>query len=420
MLNRMSGLSDLHYIRSLGCVSCGAEYPPDTPALTCTNCPTGEGILDVNYHMDRLAKALTRDTLVAREHSHWRYAELLPVPPDAIPGDWPVGWTPIIETPRLAEHLGIGQLLLKDDTRNPSGSFKDRASAIGVLRALAQGKDRIACASTGNAATSLAACCAALGARGFIFVPQSVPEAKLAQMLAYGATVVRVRGTYAQAYDLCMSACDEFGWYNRNCAVNPWLVEGKKTAGLEIAEQCADHMPDWVAVSIGDGCTLAGIYKGLQQMHELGLAPSIPRLLGVQAAGAAPVKYALEHDCLPETAGSGTLADSINVEVPRNWRKAVRAVRESDGIIVTVTDEEILRALRDVSSLAGVFAEPAGAAGVAGVAAAIRDGRLGRDAKIVAAVTGSGLKDVRSAMRAVGPPIEIEPDLGALSRALKN
>jgi threonine synthase len=418
MLIRMSDPSDSHYISGLTCVSCGADYPPNDAPMTCSQCPPGQGILDVRYHMDAVAESLTSSALNDREHDHWRYAELLPLTRRAIPQNWPVGWTPVIETPRLAEQLGLQKLYLKDDARNPSGSFKDRASSVGVARALSEGHEEIACASTGNAATSLAACCAALGARARIFVPQNVPEGKLAQMLAYGATVVKVLGTYAQAYDLCQNACAEFGWYNRNCAVNPYLVEGKKTAGLEIAEQCADRMPDWVVVSVGDGCTLAGIHKGLTQMHELGLCPAVPRMLGVQAEGAAPVLYALEHDRLPEIAGSGTLADSINVDVPRNWRKAVNAVRASNGAIVTVSDDEILEALYLCAKETGLFAEPAAAAAVAGAAVAVRDKVIRKNERVLAVITGSGLKDIRSALRAVPPPIEIKPELGALTRAL--
>ncbi len=418
MLIRMSDPSSSHYISGLTCVSCGAEYPPQNAPLTCSQCPPGQGILDVRYRMEGVAESLTSSALNDREPNHWRYAELLPLPRQAIPQNWPVGWTPVIETARLAEQLGLQKLYLKDDARNPSGSFKDRASSVGVARALSQGHEEIACASTGNAATSLAACCAALGARAKIFVPQTVPEAKLAQMLAYGATVVKVLGTYAQAYDLCQNACAEFGWYNRNCAVNPYLVEGKKTAGLEIAEQCADRMPDWVVVSVGDGCTLAGIHKGLTQMYELGFCATVPRMLGVQAEGVAPVKYALKHDRLPEIAGSGTLADSINVDVPRNWRKAVNAVRASGGTIVTVSDDEILEALFLCGRESGLFAEPAAAAAVAAVGVAVRDGVVDADDAVLAVITGSGLKDIRSAVRAVPPPVEIEPDLGALNRAL--
>jgi threonine synthase len=418
MLSCMSEAGRESLVIQLVCVLCGAKYSPGQAAQTCPRCPPGEGILDVHYDLARVADRLTSKALSGREHTHWRYAELLPLSPRAIPNRQPVGWTPVTEAPRLAARIGLRRLLLKDDTRNPSASFKDRASSVGVARAVSEGARKIACASTGNAATSLACACAAAGTRAYIFVPYQVPQAKLAQMAAYGATVLKVQGSYADAYDLCTSACEEYGWYNRNCAVNPYLVEGKKTAGLEIAEQCTEHMPDWVAVSLGDGCTLAGIFKGLNEMHELGLSPSVPRILGVQAEGAAPVLYALRHDRLPEAAGPGTIADSINVPVPRNWRKAVNAVRKSNGDIVTVSDRQILGAISDTASLAGVFAEPAAAASVAGIANAVRQGIIKTTDNVLAVITGSGLKDTGAALRAAGPPIELEPNLEALDKAL--
>ena len=209
--------------------------------------------------------------------------------------------------------LGIARLRLKDDGRSMSGSFKDRASAVGVALALERGHHSIACASTGNAASSLACCAAAAGVQANIFVSRIVPAGKLAQLLAYGARVFKVEGTYADAYDLCMQACSQFGWYNRNCAINPYLVEGKKTAGLEVAEQCADDPPDWVACSVGDGCSIAGVWKGLEQMQAIDFVDWKPRMLGVQAEGVAPICKAFDTGRLEIISDGDTYADSINV-----------------------------------------------------------------------------------------------------------
>ena len=245
--------------------------------------------------------------------------------------DWPVGYTPIIDSERLARQLGVRQLLFKDEGRNPTASFKDRASSVGVAHALQVGAKTIACASTGNAASSLAGHAALAGLPAMIFVPQTAPEPKVAQLQVFGATVFAVKSSYDAAYDLCSKACQEFGWYNRNCAINPVLVEGKKTAGLEVAEQCRELgvVPDWVAVSVGDGCTIAGIWKGLKQMHELGVIDRLPRLIAAQAAEVAPLEYAMEHDDCRRRASGKTIADSIDVHVPRNWRKAIRAINEA-------------------------------------------------------------------------------------------
>ena len=289
-----------------------------------------------------------------------------------------------------------------------------------MSHALQVGATTIACASTGNAATSLACHAALAGLPAKIFVPQTAPEPKLAQLLVYGATVFSVEGTYDEAYRLCSHACEEFGWYNRNCAINPVLVEGKKTGGLEIAEQSHSHggVPNWIAVSIGDGCTIAGIWKGLVEMRSLGVIDRLPRLLGVQAAGVAPIKYALEHDALPPTDEGTTLADSINVAVPRNWRKAVRALRESGGVVVCVSDESIIDAMRRCGQH-GAYAEPAAAAALAGVVSAVDDKTIAPQDRVLVMLTGSGLKDTRSAIRAGGKPRRIAPTLEAVAAAIK-
>ena len=291
----------MRFVTQLTCIACGQPATPPASAGTCPACADDFAVLDVEYDMEKVARSMTPEALEARPQTHWRYHELLPIEPDEAAFSWPVGWTPIIETDRLAEWAGLSRLRVKDDGRNPTSSFKDRASSVGVLHALRAGADRIACASTGNAASSLAGYAAMAGLPATIFVPQRAPEPKVAQLLIYGADVRRVRGTYAQAYDLCTAECDKHGWYNRNCAINPYLVEGKKTCGLEIAEQTAGREPDWVVVSVGDGCTIAGIAKGLIQMHELGIITRVPRILGVQAAGMDPIARAFETGVLSQS-----------------------------------------------------------------------------------------------------------------------
>jgi threonine synthase len=409
-------------VTELECVVCNTvvKVSPDDAReqswMTCAQCADQEGILDVHYDYDAVRAAWRRRPLAERPLNHWRYEELLPLAPEAVPHHWQVGWTPVIDSARLAEQLGLWQIVFKDDGRNPSGSLKDRASSIGVAHALQVGAETIGCASTGNAASSLACHAALAGLPAKIFVPHTTPEPKLAQLLVYGATVYAVQGTYDQAYQLCSAACEQFGWYNRNCAINPVLVEGKKTAGLEIAEQSPGFggVPDWVAVSVGDGCTIAGLWKGLVEMHTLGVIDRLPRLLGVQAAGVAPIVHALETGALPKSVDGQTLADSIDVGEPRNWRKAVRALRDSHGVMVGVSDEQIIAAMR-LGGCHGVYAEPAAAAALAGVVAALEDDTIAAKDRVLVMVTGSGLKDTRSAIRAGGEPIKIPPDLAALA-----
>ena len=409
-------------VTELECVVCGAVVKVTSGEarqqiwMTCTHCADKDGILDVHYDYDAVRAAWQRRPLTERPLNHWRYEELLPLMPGAVPHQWQVGWTPVIDAPRLAKELGLRQIVFKDDGRNPSGSFKDRASSVGVAHALQVGAGTIACASTGNAASSLACHAALAGLPAKIFVPHTAPEPKLAQLLVYGATVYAVQGTYDQAYHLCSAACEQFGWYNRNCAINPVLVEGKKSGGLEIAEQSQSFggVPDWVAVSVGDGCTIAGIWKGLVEMHTLGVIHRLPRLLGVQAAGVAPIMHALETDELPPPSGGATMADSIDVAAPRNWRKAIWAMRESEGFMVGVSDDQIVEAIR-LGGRHGVFAEPAAAAALAGVVSAIDDKTIAADDRVLVMVTGSGLKDTRSAIRAGGEPISVAPDLAAIA-----
>lgn len=405
------------YVERLVCTCCGAAYAPAKVAYTCPSCGPDDGILDVEYDMDAVSRNFALSDLLAGPQNHWRYGPLLPVAAHHVGSDWPIGWTPLIDAPPLAKLLGVRRLRLKDDGRNASGSFKDRASSVGVVRATEAGAKAIACASTGNAAVSLAACSAMASLPAYIFVSKRIPEGKLAQLLVYGATVFRVDGTYDDAYRLCAQACDTFGWYNRNCAYNPYLVEGKKTGGLEIAEQCMADPPDWIVMSVGDGCSIAGAAKGVRQMHELGLIDWSAKFLGVQAEGVAPIQAAFESGELGACTGD-TFADSINCPVPRNWRKAVDAVRRSEGAFVGVSDDEIRRAMQDTGRLAGVFAEPAAAAAIAGVAAAVREGILDGQADVVAYVTGNGLKDVRAAIEATGDPIDIPPDLAMVEKSI--
>jgi threonine synthase len=329
-----------------------------------------------------------------------------------------VGWTPVYDLPRLAKACGIRKLYLKDEGRNPTNSFKDRASSIGVLKAIEFGFNTIACASTGNAASSLAGLSAAVGLKSYIFVPQRAPEPKVTQLLIFGATVLKVQGTYEDAFELCRLACERFSWYNRNSGTNPFLVEGKKTAGLEIAEQFGPHLPDWVVVSVGDGCTIGGIGKGLQEMKQLGLIERVPRLLGVQAEGAQPLVTAFRSGNPLVPTDTSTIADSIAVGTPRNWRRAINQILQSHGDMIAVSDAEILDAMRVTARLGGVFGEPAGVAGLAGLRAAVRDNLIKPHESAVVVITGNGLKDIQSARKAAGEAISIAPTVDALADSL--
>jgi threonine synthase len=396
------------------CVKCGREYEA-VPNLT--NCGCG-GILDIIYDYDYIKTKLTKETLANRRNpTMWRYRELLPVEETTPDTELRVGWSPLYEAPRLAKELGIRQLWIKDDGINPTASLKDRASAMAVAKAREAGAEVIACSSTGNAASSLAGNAAAAGLKTYIFVPARAPKGKVAQLMTFGATVISVQGSYEDTFELSRQAIERWGWYNRNAAINPYLSEGKKTVGLEMMEQLGWQVPDYIAISVGDGCTIAGLWKGLKDLYAIGFIDRLPRLIAVQAAGCCPINRAVEENAPWRPMEENTLADSIAVGVPRNPDKAIQAIRESKGLTVEVTDGEIMAAQKLLGTRCGVFGEPAGVTGTAGLKKLCAQGKLPPDATAVSVVTGNGLKDVANAIRACGEPISVPSDLGRLLEA---
>ena len=404
----------MKYVLGARCIRCGAEYE----ALpTITTCKCG-GILDIQYNYSAIRDHFSpADLSQCRDYSMWRYRPFLPVEEDSPAPPLRVGWSPLYRAQRLAGVLGLRELYIKDDGQNPTASLKDRASAMAVVKALEAGADTIACSSTGNAASSLAGNAAAAGLSTYIFVPSRAPKGKVAQLMIFGATVISVDGSYEDTFTLSKTAIDRWGWYNRNAAINPYLSEGKKTVSFELMEQLGWQVPDYVALSVGDGCTIAGVWKGLKDLHSAGFIDRLPRLISVQAEGCCPLNRALLTGEPWHPMEENTLADSIAVGVPRNADKALMAVRESQGIAVNVSDEEILAAMRLLGRTQGVFGEPAGVTGTAGVKKALELGLLSPDATAVSIVTGNGLKDVQNGIRAAGEPMVVSPDLDALLAA---
>ena len=401
-------------VRHAKCVKCGKLYEA-TPNLT--NCSCG-GILDIVYDYDYIKANLTKKKLAARrDNSMWRYRELLPVEEDTPNTPLRVGWSPLYEADRLAKQLGIKKLYVKDDGINPTASLKDRASAMAVAKAREAGAEVIACSSTGNAASSLAGNAAAAGLKTYIFVPSRAPKGKVAQLMTFGATVISVQGSYEDTFELSKQAIDRWGWYNRNAAINPYLSEGKKTVALEIMEQLDWQVPDYIAISVGDGCTIAGLWKGLKDLHAIGFIDRLPRLISAQAEGCCPLNRAIETGEPWHPMEENTLADSIAVGVPRNADKALMAIRESNGVTVKDSDEKIMAAQKPLGRTCGVFGEPAGVTGAAGLKKLCEEGRIEPDATVVSVVTGNGLKDVANAIKSCGEPISIPSDMDLLLKA---
>jgi len=399
----------MDHVEALECTLCGETYDPDRLIYTCPNHEGVKGILEVTYDYDRVAERFD-GPLDGQIDSQWKYRAFLPVADDSEPITLGEGGTPLLDAPRLGDELDV-DLRVKDDGRNPTGVLKDRATSVSLTKTREFGHDVVTCASTGNAAASLAGFAARGGLDCRLFVPGDAPEGKLAQPLVYGADVLGVEGSYDEAYDLSMAVTEQFGWYNRNAAVNPFQVEGKRTVGHELAEQTQEDLPDWLVFSMGDGCTIAGGWKGFREFRDLGFVDDAPKMLGVQAAGASAIHDAYkEHDDVDEVAD--TVADSIAVGRPRNTVKACRALAESGGDSVLVSDEEILAGEALLGRTEGIYAEPAGAAPVAGLQKAREEGIIGAGESVVVVVTGNGLKDTESAMRAAGEVERIAPEIG--------
>ncbi|MEE9293536.1 MAG: threonine synthase [Phycisphaerae bacterium] len=402
-------------VSGLRCVHCNATCLLTEAVYTCKACG---GNLQVEYDYDAIGRSWDREELAAnRDRTIWRYAPLYPTATRM--ESPPVGWTPLFRVSGLGEPLGLNSLFIKDDSRNPSASFKDRASAIALVRARETGRDLVTGASTGNAGSSTAVLGAAMGMRTRIFIPRTAPPAKVAQLLAFGAEVLAVDGTYDDAFDLCLAATDQFGWYNRNTGYNPFTREGKKSVSFEICEQMEWKVPDLVVVPVGDGNIISGVWKGFEDFRRIGFIDRVPRLMAVQAENSAAIVHALDGDGTIEPVSGETVADSISVCVPRDGEAAVQAVRASDGFGVTVSDEEILSAITEVARGSGVFGEPAGVASYAGLKKAAKQGKIDPSWTIVILITGSGLKDVASVMKVVGEPKLIPPDIGVLSKVFE-
>ena len=406
----------MKHVKGAKCIVCGKEWEA-IPSITV--CPSCHGLLDIEYDYAGIRKEVNHEVMAGRrEQSMWRYMEYLPVLGKGERPKLRVGWSPFYKADRLAGTLGIRELYVKDDGVNPTASLKDRASAIAVVKAEEAGAEIIACSSTGNAASSLAGNAAAAGFPTYIFVPSRAPKGKVSQLMIFGAHVVSVKSTYEDTFKLSEQAIEKFGWYNRNAAINPFLMEGKKTVALEIAEQLNWKMTDFVALSVGDGCTIAGVWKGFKDLYETGMIDRLPRLVSVQAEGCCPLNRAIAENRPWEPMEENTLADSIAVGVPRNAEKALRAIRESNGVVVNVSDQEILDAAKLLGRTCGVFGEPAGVTGTAGVKKALEKGLIPENSSVVSIVTGNGLKDTPNAIKAAGEPVAVDPDMEQLLQVM--
>jgi len=385
-------------------------------------CPSCGGNLDITYDYAAIAKDVA-DGFGDDRTDLFRYAPLLPVKETDAAFPLRVGRTPLYAAPRLGELCGLRNLYLKDETVNPSASTKDRASAVALRRAMDIGANIVSIASTGNAGSSLACLAAALDLRAVVFVPENAPTAKLTQALSFGATVLAVRGNYDDAFDLCLAASDEFGWFNRSTGYNPFTREGKKTCAYEIWESLDGRVPDRIVVAAGDGNLLSGLWKGWCDLRAVGLIDRVPKIDCAQSDASAAICLAVRRirdkgeskpdwsKVMVDDVKASTTADSISVDRPRDGLAAVKSIFQSGGEAVTVPDEEILAAIPEMARSTGIFAEPAAAAPLAAVKQMLRDKKIEADELVVCIVSGSGLKDIANVQKTVGKPLIIDPSI---------
>lgn len=399
-------------------MGCQQEYDAGQFIYLCPDC--GQN-LDLIFDYKSVAKnTLPRSISESGIPSIWRYEPLLPVHPPKPGCDIQVGWTPLMDITHRYSQFAGQKLLIKDDTRNPSGSLKDRASEAALSHMKMMGSKKIVAASTGNAAASLSCLAAWYNQDAVILAPASAPPAKLTQIQQYGAALIAVDGTYDDAFELSWQLSQEYGWYNRNTGINPVLSEGKKTAAFEIAEQLNWQAPDKVLVPVGDGCIVGGVYKGFYELLKLGWIDQIPAIIGIQADGSSAITDAYNSDASIARISAKTIADSISVGLPRDGLKALRAIRESNGKFITVSDDEILSAQLTMSCTTGIFAEPAAAAAYAGFEKLAVENEISETDVVVLLVTGNGLKDISAAQQKLPDLHVVSADLNSLQNYLND
>jgi threonine synthase len=385
------------------CPDCSAKQMPDQPPL---------GVLKVIYDYKTLSE------LSFRELEENNFLQLLPVNDVKSFPNLRVGQTPLYEIHSLDGQNIDFKLYLKDDSQNPTFSFKDRASAVVSAFAKENGIDTIVAASTGNAGSSLAGMCAAQGQKAVIFVPSTAPKAKLTQIMMYGATLVPVAGNYDKAFDLSIEASERFGWYNRNTAYNPFTIEGKKTVSFELFSQLKEQLPDFIFVPVGDGVIISGVYKGFEDLLELGIIEKMPVIVAVQAAGSSNLVENIGKKEFVSTP-SDTIADSISVDIPRNFHMAAGYITKYHGQTVIVSDDDILRASSLLAKNTGIFTEPAAAAAFAGFLVYKNRHLIPKASSNVVLLTGSGLKDLNAVQPLFEIPLPVSPDMNSVEGFLK-
>jgi threonine synthase len=402
----------------LTCIGCGAKYPPDEILYKCRRC--GD-LLSVEYGDEAMKSEIVKEW-EKRNMSVWRYAELLPVNDRNKIVSLCEGGTSLNRCVRLGEEIGLKNIYIKNEGENPTGSFKDRGMTVGVTKALELGMKRVACASTGNTSASLAAYAARAGLECIILIPSGkVAFGKIVQAIIHGAKVIQVRGNFDEALKIVEELCLTQPIYLLN-SINPYRLEGQKTIAFEIWDQLGHEVPDKVIVPVGNAGNISAIWKGFKELNTLGLIDKLPNMIGIQAERAAPIANLIKGGFseIKFVDRPETIATAIRIGSPVNWKKAVKAIRESEGTAETVSDTEILVAQKLLAQSEGIFVEPAGAVSVAGLIKLAETGLIEKDERIVCIATGHGLKDPEIVLRQFPKPVETEADINTIISLLKS
>jgi len=390
----------------LECIDCGAKYESNQVIYICNRCG---GLLSVEYDFSGFPEDI-EDFWKKRALSVWRYRELLPIEREDIKISLGEGGTSLNKCLRLSEALGLRRLYAKNEGENPTGSFKDRGMTVGVTKAVELGMKKVACASTGNTSASLAAYAARAGLECIVLIPSGkVAFGKLTQAIIHGAKVIQIKGNFDEALKIVRRICMSYPIYLLN-SLNPFRLEGQKTIAFEIYDQLGEKVPDKIVVPVGNAGNISAIWKGFMELRKLGLTADAPQMIGIQAEGAAPIADSLRRGLnrVEFIDNPETVATAIRIGSPVNWKKAVRAVKESDGLVEKVSDEEILEAQRLLAQREGLFVEPASAASIAGLIKLVKRGLISKDDLVVCILTGHGLKDPNIILRRFPRPIEVE------------
>jgi len=405
------------FVSGLRCRECGRTYPAEALHV----CDFCFGPLEVTYDYERVASVISRERIEAGPRSIWRYADLLPVA-DAAPVDLGAGFTPLVRADRLAAELGLGELWIKDDTANPTGSFKDRVVSVALTKARQLGFKIAACASTGNLANSVAAHAARAGMDSVVLIPHDLERAKVTMTSVYGGRVFAVEGSYDDVNRLCAELTSEQPeWAFVNVNVRTYYAEGSKTLAFEVAEQLGWQAPDHVVVPIGSGSQLTKVAKGFKELYDVGLLDEEPsvRVSGAQAEGCSPVATAFaEGTDAIRPVKPHTIAKSLAIGNPADGWYALDAIRKSGGACAAVTDAEVLDGIRLLARTEGIFAETAGGVTIATLAKLAAQGVIRSDERVVAMITGHGLKTVEALTDVVGPTATIAPTLESFAEAM--